>query len=330
MKRRHPANHWPLVGSLLGFLGGTASSSAAEPASLMAPNYLAQAAAAGELDRVASLLDAEERDLRTEYDRGQQELRDISERLVLQGRAYVRLARPQLLTLSLGLDQFLARASRLERLKRSLARDQARQSALSVRVVELGQRLLALRQQRGPLSAAQLAKLREQSILADAKERALAFERAFASTDDNHTAVYAAPVPFGGPMRAAERFTDMKGRLPFPVAGRTEILVAKRRGGGGPGLELRARAGTVVQAVFAGRVVFADRYADYGKTVIVDHGEGYFTVSAGLDVPRVHVGQDVAVGASLGEIAERDTGAALYFEIRFTGDPVNPSEWFGI
>jgi murein hydrolase activator len=85
-----------------------------------------------------------------------------------------------------------------------------------------------------------------------------------------------------------------------------------------------------VQSVFSGRIVFADRYADYGQTVIVDHGEGYFTVSAGLQTPRVRVGQDVSAGTTLGEVAAQGHLPALYFELRFTGDPVNPSEWFGI
>lgn len=291
---------------------------------------LAKAAIAGELDRVASLLDAEERGLRDEYERGRKELADIAMRIVVQGRAYVRLSRPGLLSLSLGLDQFLGRASRLERLKRSLGRDLDRQRELNQRVSELGQQLLAVRQQRAPMTAAQLAKLKEQSARLDAQERGLAFERAFSSTQDNHTAVYAAQVPFGGPVRNADHFTAMRGHLPFPVAGRTEILLAKRRGGGGPGLEIRAAAGTQVQAVFAGRVVFADQYADYGQTVIVDHGEGYFTVSAGLETPRVRVSQEVTAGTTLGEIAQQAKGPALYFEVRFQGEPVNPSEWFGI
>lgn len=318
-----------LLGLLLGVLSG-GSSVAADATAMESRNYLAEAAAAGELDRAASLLDAEEREDREEFDRDQQELRAVAERLIAQGRVYVRLSRPGLLSLSLGLEQFLGRASRLERLKRSIARDLELQTKLQQRTVELGQRLLTLRQQRGPLSNAQLSRMKERSAVADAKERALAFERAFSPAEDNHTAVYAAPVPFGGPPVRSEKFTAMKGRLPFPVTGRTEILLAKRRGGGGPGLELRARAGTTVQSIFSGRVVFADRYADYGQTVIVDHGEGYFTVSAGLTAPRVSVGQDIAAGTTLGDIADQGHGAALYFEIRFTGDPVNPSEWFGI
>jgi murein DD-endopeptidase MepM/ murein hydrolase activator NlpD len=306
------------------------SSFAAEPDLAQSPNLLERAAAAGELDRAASLLDADERETRDKYDSERQELKDLEERLLVQGRAYVRLSKPGFMALALGFERYIGRASRVERLRRSIARDLLRQRVLNRSLVELGERLLAQRKQRGPLSAAQLSRLRERSTRASAEERALAFERAFASTAEEHTAVYAASVPFGGPVRNGNTFASMKGRLPFPVAGRTEILLAKRRGGGGPGLELRALAGTPVQAIYAGRVVFSDKYADYGQTVILDHGDGYFTVSAGLSTPLVKVGQDVAAGTRLGEVTDTGRGAALYFEIRMTGDPVNPSEWFGI
>jgi septal ring factor EnvC (AmiA/AmiB activator) len=64
--------------------------------------------------------------------------------------------------------------------------------------------------------------------------------------------------------------------------------------------------------------------------VILDHGEGYFSVSAGLAKPLVRVGQDVSAGTKLGELEDSGRGSALYFELRLAGDPVNPSEWFGI
>jgi len=313
-----------------GLLLLVSSSLAADLDVTLAPNLLARAAAAGELDRAASLLDADERETRDNYDRSQQELRELEERLLVEGRAYVRLTKPGLLAMSLGFERFLTRASRLERLKQSIRRDLSRQVQLQKMVVDLGQRLLAQRKQRGPISQAQLARLRDRSAVADAEERANAFERAFATSGESHTAVYAAAVPFGGALREAAKFSAMKGRLPFPVAGRTEILLAKRRGGGGPGLELRARPGTPVQAVYPGRVVFSDKYADYGHTVILDHGEGYFTVSAGLSAPTVRVGQDVSAGAKIGEVEGSEKGSALYFELRLAGDPVNPSEWFGI
>ena len=292
-------------------------------------NLLAQAAAAGELDQAASLLDAEERQTRDKYESTQQELRRVSQRLLTRGRVYVRMLQMGMLPLSGGFPQFLDRLSRVERLRRGILSDMERQRTLNQRIVVLSGRLQALREQRGPLGSQQLATLSALNTAAEAQQRALAFERAFAAVP-SHTAVYGARVPFGESPGQDLGFSAMKGRLPFPVAGRAEILTAKRQGGGGPGLEMRVALGSSVQAVFSGRVAFADRYADYGRTVIVDHGDAYFSVSAGLQTIRVTVGQDVAAGTTLGTVGDSGSGPALYFELRRAGDPLDPAPWFGI
>jgi septal ring factor EnvC (AmiA/AmiB activator) len=163
------------------------------------------------------------------------------------------------------------------------------------------------------------------------QDRALAFERAFQSTgSDNHTAVYGAAM---GPTDAVELksgFRGMKGRLPFPMSGRSEIRSSRRASSDGPGLEMRAPLGSPVHAVFAGRVAFADEYADYGKTVIVDHGERHYTVSANLREIVVAVGDDVSAGMRLGTVGDSGSGAGLYFEVRVGTETADPAEWFGL
>jgi septal ring factor EnvC (AmiA/AmiB activator) len=92
-----------------------------------------------------------------------------------------------------------------------------------------------------------------------------------------------------------------------------------------------APVGSVVRAVHAGRVAFADSYAAYGKTVILDHGGGYYTVSAGLGSIDVKVGDDLPFGSRIGTVGAAEEGAArLYFEIRVGTATAPPSEWFGI
>jgi murein hydrolase activator len=297
-------------------------------------NPLYRAAIAGELDQAASLLDAEERRTRSEYETARHTIEELDQRLIIETRAYVRLTRAGLLPISAGLSHLMERATRIARLRRCIDQNIHQRQALSATVVESGQRLVALQKQRGPLSSEQLGRLRQRMSLAEAQERALAFERAFAvspgSTPSNYTAVYGANVPLATASALPPRFAAMKGRLPFPIAGRAEIILTKRRAGGGPGLELRVSGGADVQAVFAGRVVFADRYADYGRTVILDHGEGFFSVSAGLVDVSVSVGQDVSGGSRLGTVGGGSGPSSLYFELRLSGDPIEPSEWFGI
>jgi murein hydrolase activator len=305
------------------------------PPPVSAPeNPLYRAAVAGELDRAAALLDSEERKVRADYEACRHSLSELEQRLVIETRAYVRLTRAGLLPLSGGLSHLMERATRIARLKRSMDNNVRQSRELSARVVSTGAQLIALQKQRGPLSLEQLRDLRERVTIAQAQDRALAFERAFTVTPgspaSNYTAVYGANVPLTSSSVVPQRFTLMKGRLPFPIAGRAEIILTKRRGGGGPGLELRVAGGADVQAVFAGRVVFADRYADYGRTVILDHGEGFFSVSAGLTEMSVSVGQDVSGGARLGTLSSTGGPTSLYFELRLSGDPVEPAPWFGI
>lgn len=306
-------------------------SSAAVPQSLSdaVGTYTRHSAAspsvAAQLDQAAAQLDAGERKTKEQFEDARRESADVSARLIARGRAYVRMTRAGLLPLGGGFEQFLLRTTRLERWRHALERDVARQQELHKTIVTLGKRLESLGKQRGPLELKRASAHDSEAALNDAQERALAFERAFASPDkDGHMAIYGANMPFGGPGTITD-FASLKGHLAFPVAGRAEIVRAKRRGGG-QGLEMRVPAGSSVQAVYGGRVAFADKYADFGRTVIVDHGNNFFTVSAGLDSVRVRLGDDINAGSTLGTVA--DTG--LYFEIRRSGDTVDPAPWFGI
>ena len=130
-------------------------------------------------------------------------------------------------------------------------------------------------------------------------------------------------------------FTSRKGVLRAPVPGRirrpfgrvidqqyrTEIF---RKG-----IEFSAGIGDAVRAVAAGRVRFAGWFRGYGKIVIVDHGEGYFTVSGQLSQIRVQVGDAVRPGQLLGTVGETGSleGPGLYFEVRRGGVSLDPAEW---
>lgn len=122
----------------------------------------------------------------------------------------------------------------------------------------------------------------------------------------------------------------MKGRLPFPIPGRAELRSARRPGADGPGLEMRAPRGTPVRAVYTGKVAFADEYSAYGKTVILEHGEAFYTVSANLADYAVRVGDEVSTGTRIGSVGDMGSGPMLYFEIRQGTLTVDPAEWFGI
>ncbi len=95
------------------------------------------------------------------------------------------------------------------------------------------------------------------------------------------------------------------------------------------GLEIKARRGDPVRAVAPGRVRLAGWFQGYGKLVIVDHGDGYFTVSGHLADVYVQVGDSVGEGDALGTVGDTGSleGPGLYFEVRRGSGPLNPAEW---
>jgi septal ring factor EnvC (AmiA/AmiB activator) len=94
-------------------------------------------------------------------------------------------------------------------------------------------------------------------------------------------------------------------------------------------VDLAAAEGTPVRAVADGSVRFAGWFRGYGKIVILDHGEAYFTVSGHLADTAVALGERVAAGDPVGSVGETGSlsGPRLYFEIRRGGEPLDPAEW---
>ncbi|MGD9275174.1 MAG: peptidoglycan DD-metalloendopeptidase family protein [Desulfobacterales bacterium] len=132
-----------------------------------------------------------------------------------------------------------------------------------------------------------------------------------------------------------DSFSDFKGLLNMPISGKivrffgpqkdTKFNVSVFRSG----IDIQAQKGAVIQAVFAGRVLFADWFKGYGNMVIIDHGDGYYTVYAHLEELFKQKGYFVNTGehiATVGDTASMD-GPILHFEVRHHGKPLDPMEW---
>lgn len=139
------------------------------------------------------------------------------------------------------------------------------------------------------------------------------------------TAGGAAPPAFGAargelPWPAEGPVTETFGRKVHPVYDTVTLF---------KGIEIDAGAGTPVQSVYQGRVVFADWFQNYGLVVIVNHGNDFFTIYGHLDVVRVRTGEWVDEGTEVGTVGETGTliGPSLYFEIREGSEALNPVQW---
>jgi murein DD-endopeptidase MepM/ murein hydrolase activator NlpD len=282
------------------------------------------------LDRRIADLDAEEDVSKRELNELGGRIAEAHARSLAKGRAFYRLTRAGMLPVGGGFDALVGHALRVERARRSLGAELGAEAKLREHGVGLSRALeriardrIALASQRTAMDAARLA-------VEDETRRQQAFDRAFATSSGSseYVAVYggngASPAAIPG------GFASSKGRLLFPLAGRSEVRPAKREGTDGPGLEIKSAAGATVRAVFGGRVAFADRYGPYGRLVIIDHGEHYYTVSGNLAAIDVKVGDEVSAGERLGTVGDEGRGPMLYFEIRHATQTMPPSSWLGL
>ncbi len=120
-----------------------------------------------------------------------------------------------------------------------------------------------------------------------------------------------------------------RGDLPWPVQG---SITSRFRSGDGVhrnGILIQASEGTPVEAVHAGRVVFADWMRGFGNLLILDHGDQVMTLHAHLQHFSVQPGEAVSRGDVLGAVGTSGghSRAALYFEVRRGGSPIDPQGW---
>jgi murein DD-endopeptidase MepM/ murein hydrolase activator NlpD len=247
----------------------------------------------------------------------------------IQGRAYVRLVKLGLLPLSDGFSSFVSHAGRVEALRRTLARDLLRVAELDAEATASRNALREVRTRREALVRRATDYQRTRDAIVAAKEREAAYQRAFASggSASRHTAVYVSNNEADG----VASFAELKGRLPFPVEGRAEVRELEPSGTHGPRVSMLMELGTVARSVFKGRVVLVGDHDAGTRVVIIDHGSGYSTLQGNLTRVMVRVGDQVAAGAEVGELASDASGRSrLEFEVRHDGRNLLPTEWFGI
>jgi len=134
------------------------------------------------------------------------------------------------------------------------------------------------------------------------------------------------------PISSEEPFTEHRGRLTWPVAGKLVHDFGQPRVGGQlkwNGVVLEAPRGSEVRSVYHGRVVFADWLAGLGLLVIVNHGENYMTLYGYNETILKTTGDWVAPGDVIATVGDSggQARAGLYFEVRHGTKPLSPGRW---
>jgi murein DD-endopeptidase MepM/ murein hydrolase activator NlpD len=135
--------------------------------------------------------------------------------------------------------------------------------------------------------------------------------------------------------RRFSRATPARWRVPFlpPVEEyRPANFGARRVINGDPrmphsGVDIRLPEGTPVRAIADGQVAFAGEQFFGGRSVVIDHGGGVFSVYYHLKEISVADGQAISRGDRIGSIGAtgRATGPHLHFGVRVPGGRVDPT-----
>lgn len=145
----------------------------------------------------------------------------------------------------------------------------------------------------------------------------------------------------GDNLRALERFLGratrvlaalpsrwpVRGQINSAYGGRTSPWSAKSEFHSG--LDIGARVGTPVKSPAPGTVVFAGVNAEYGQTLIIDHGNETKSLYGHLSKLSVTVNQKVQRGDLIAMTGNtgRSSGPHLHYEIQVKGQSVNPTSY---
>ncbi|MCC3379519.1 murein hydrolase activator EnvC family protein [Paenibacillus farraposensis] len=137
---------------------------------------------------------------------------------------------------------------------------------------------------------------------------------------------------------AASTYTGGTGTLASPVAHyrlsstfgmRVHPITGKLKGH--TGIDMAAPQGTDIHAAEDGVVIVAEWWSGYGNTVVIDHGDGLWTLYGHIrnGGTVVHTGQTVKRGQKIAEVGStgNSTGPHCHFEVRENNKPVNPMNY---
>ncbi len=148
-------------------------------------------------------------------------------------------------------------------------------------------------------------------------------------------------VPEENRLAVPQPFETLRGRLLLPVGGRLARRFGEPDEAGGTlyGDIVATQSAAIVTAPADGSVLYAGPFRSYGQLLILNAGDGYHVVLAGMGGISVALGQAVLAGEPVGTMGETGLASAvsvgrgsgmpeLYVEFRKDGKPVDPAPWW--
>jgi len=142
-----------------------------------------------------------------------------------------------------------------------------------------------------------------------------------------------------GRIKPAIPFASARGKLPLPAQGRRALDFGDKTqyGGQSKGIVIETRYAAQVTSPCDGWVVYAGEFRSYGQLLIINAGDGYHVLLAGLSQIDVQPGQFVLAAEPVGTMnggrrispaSAQISGPVLYVELRKDGRPIDPDPWW--
>ena len=217
--------------------------------------------------------------------------------------------------------------TQLDRTREERASELGRYSELAR---ERERRLAALRRSARATDQRIVARERDQARVNTLLATLERTRREDAAAARNRTGGAPAAAPAAGTMTTADL-----GKLDWPVEGQIVFQFGREAGPSGTtirhnGIGIAAAPGASVRAVEAGMVAMVERLGTYGLTVIIEHGNGYYSLYMQLGTSPVKKGARVTRGQVVGTVggANSDYGPHLEFQIRGENQiSMDPTDW---
>lgn len=142
-----------------------------------------------------------------------------------------------------------------------------------------------------------------------------------------------------GRISPAIPFKQAHAKLPLPAQGRFVAAYgeATQYGGKSKGIVIETRSGAQITSPCDGWILYAGEFRSYGQLLIINAGDGYHVLLAGLSQIDVQPGQFVLAAEPVGTMSGVSSGdpsqargrsPVLYVEFRKDGRPIDPAPWW--
>ena len=122
---------------------------------------------------------------------------------------------------------------------------------------------------------------------------------------------------FSNPCPSLVRISDEYGWRTHPILGTKQFH---------NGIDMAAPGGSPILAAYSGKVVSASYSSSMGNYIMIDHGDGLYTIYMHASKLYVSQGQEVSKGEKIAAVGStgRSTGNHLHFSVRLNGEYVSP------